>query len=285
MGDRTGIAWTHRTWNPWMGCERVSPGCDNCYMFRDMKHYGRNPDVVQRTSDATFNRPLTWEREQVRMLVANGDLGRSPKHVLDFGPRIPGRPEPGSLVFLASWSDFFHDDADEWRPAAWEIIKRCPHLTFQILTKRHGRIAKSLPPDWGPKGYPNVWLGVSGEDRDWWHRRAMALVQIPAAVRFISYEPAVGPVSGLAADGIDWIIVGGESAPGRSFHIEWAHQAIAIARQAGASVFVKQLGCAPHVMEREAPVRIRLKDGRAGADPLEWPAELQVQEFPTPRAA
>jgi len=96
MGD-TNIAWTNKTWNPWIGCEHVSPGCDNCYMFSDMRRYGRDPEVVTRTSVATFNRPLKWSRE----------------------PAV-------RYIFTRSWSDFFISTADDWRGDAWDIIRRNP---------------------------------------------------------------------------------------------------------------------------------------------------------------
>lgn len=275
MGERTGIQWTHHTWNPWQGCAKVSPGCDNCYMFRDMRRYGKNPDLVTLSSRQTFDRPLRWNRDA----KAKGER---------------------ALVFVASWADFFSAEADEWRPRAWEIVRQCDWLTFQILSKRHGRIAKNLPADWGT-GYPNVWLGVTAEDREWWDRRARALVQVPAAVRFVSYEPALGSIRGMHAEGIDWVIIGGESGaknpnaefPARAFNIEWAREAIAICRRDGAAPFVKQLGTRPVGVPRDSngyprtmaggdpwPAEpIALRD-LAGGDIDEWPADLRIREFP-----
>ena len=254
MGDKTGIQWTDHTWNPWQGCAKVSPGCDNCYMFRDMARYGKNPDSVVRSSAATFNKPLRWNREA----EAAGVRRR---------------------VFLASWSDFFIKDADEWRSGAWDIIRRCPSLDFQILTKRHGRIADALPADWGP-GFDNVWLGVSAENREWWDRRVSVLRSIPAHVRFVSYEPAIGSIAGADATGIHWVIIGGESAPGREFHTDWAGEAIEVCREYGAAPFVKQLGSRPLTWSFEAgTVPLRLKDSHGG-DMSEWPVGLRVREFP-----
>jgi protein gp37 len=261
MGDATGIQWTHHTWNPWQGCARVSPGCDNCYMFRDMRRYGKNPDLVTLSSKQTFNKPLRWNREA----KAAGEVRR---------------------VFVASWADFFGAEADEWRPAAWDIIKACDSLVFQVLTKRHGRIAHHLPPDWGPNGYPNVWLGVTAEDREWFDRRTRALVQVPAVVRFVSYEPAIGSIAGASAEGIDWMIVGGESGaknptaefPARPFDLTWAREAIAIADMAGAAPFVKQLGS--NAVEGGACYGTR---DPHGGDPDEWPEDLRVRQWPEVR--
>jgi protein gp37 len=266
MGDQTGIQWTAKTYNPWQGCDRVSPGCDNCYMFRDMRRFGKEPEVVVRSSPQTFNRPLRWNREA----------------------KAAGRVD---MVFLASWSDFFHKDADAWRDEAWAIIRQCDSLIFQILTKRHGRIESHLPADWA-NGYKNVWLGVSAENLEWWERRVPVLDGIPAYRKFVSYEPAIGSIKGASAAGMDWVIIGGESAPGRPFDLAWAREAIAICRRDGAAPFVKQLGsfaqdpingvvgAMTKIDESVAPlVSLRLKD-RAGGDMDEWPEDLRVREFP-----
>lgn len=257
MGENSGIQWTSHTYNPWQGCQKVSPGCDHCYMYRDMARFGRDPEVVVRSKPPTFNRPLRWDREA----------------------REAGRND---MVFLASWTDFFVKEADQWREEAWDIVRRCPNLTFQILTKRHGRIADHLPSDWGD-GYPNVWLGVSAEDRRWWDLRVPVLRDIPARVRFVSYEPAIGPLGSMAdARGIDWVIIGGESAPGRPFEVEWAREAIQICRRDGAAPFVKQLGSFPHATVDGLIRPMSLVD-RAGGEMDEWPEDLRVREFPTAR--
>lgn len=259
MGDSTGIAWTHRTWNPFQGCRKVSSGCDHCYMFREKRRYGQDPEKIVRSKPPTFNKPLRWEAEQVAHAL-------SARH----------RPFDGSLVFLASWSDFFIVEADEWRDEAWDIIRRCPRLTFLILTKRHGRIAKCLPSDWGA-GYENVRLGVSAEDRAWWDRRVDVLREIPSrGGKFVSYEPALDSIKGASAVGIDQVIIGGESAPARTFKVEWAHEAIAIARRDGAKVFVKQMGSLP-VGHDLRPLRLKHPHG---ADPAEWEETLRIQEIP-----
>lgn len=194
MAEVTQIAWTERTWNPWRGCTKVSPGCKRCYMFAAQERFGNNPREVVRTK--TWADPPKWE-----------------KHAAS-----TGRFE---MVFTCSWSDWFHADADLWRPEAWAVVRRCPHLQFQILTKRSERIALHLPTDWG-RGYSNVWLGVSVENDDYVHR-VDDLRRIPAAVRFISAEPLLGPLPSLDLAGIDWLIVGGESGPGfRPMDLQWA---------------------------------------------------------------
>lgn len=212
MGKTTGIEWTDHTLNFWMGCRHASPGCDNCYMFRERKRYGWNPEHVTRTKTATWKQAEHWNREAER---------EGKKH----------------LVFTCSWSDFFLKEADIWRPDVWKVIKETPWLIYQILTKRHGRIKHSLPPDWGA-GYPNVWLGVSVENQETADQRIPVLLQTPAAVRFLSCEPLLGPVDlqmlhyqgvtninclsgqyGVSIPfqgkccAVDWVIVGGESGP------------------------------------------------------------------------
>lgn len=207
MGERTGIAWTEKTWNPWMGCERVSAGCDHCYMFSEQTRYGHDPNVVRR-SKTTFTAPLRWKE--------------------------PAR------VFTCSWSDWFHADADQWRDEAWAIIKQTPHLTYQILTKRPARIARHLPSDWG-SGYPNVWLGVSAETQEWYTRRASALLDVPARVHFVSAEPLLGPI--IPTPRVDWVIAGGESGPGaRPCEEAWLRRLRDDCAALGTAFYLKQLG-------------------------------------------
>jgi protein gp37 len=253
MGELTGIEWTKRSWNPWQGCAHVSPGCDNCYMFSEKKRYGQNPDIVVRSSPATFNAPYKWDREAARA----GELDK---------------------VFTCSWSDFFHVTADPWRDEAWNIIESTPNLVYQVLTKRHARIKNHLPLTWG-KGWPNVWLGVSGENQEWASRRLDSLQGIPAAVRFLSYEPALGPLDiyeWLEAGFLDWVIIGGESGPGaRPFHMEWAADVVQQCRAAGVACFVKQMGS---VWAKEHKAL-----HKKGGDMQEWPEALRVREFPTMR--
>ena len=184
MGERSHISWTHSTWNPWMGCARVSPGCDHCYMFRDMPRFGKNPGVVVR-SRTTFDAPLKWSE-----------------------PR---------LVFTCSWSDFFIAEADPWRAEAWEIISRTPHI-YQILTKRPSRMLTWAEQHGWP---PNAWAGVSIESRKYLYR-ADVLRQVPAEVCFLSLEPLLEDLGELNLDEINLVIVGGESGPDfRCMELDW----------------------------------------------------------------
>lgn len=213
MGRITKISWTHRTWNPWRGCTKISPGCKNCYMFPGQLRCGYDPHKIVRSK--TWDVPLRWQREAARE-----------------GRRI--------LVFTCSWSDWFHEAADLWREEAWALIRKCPNLIFQILTKRPERIPDNLPQDWGT-GYDNVWLGVSVESNDFvW--RVQLLKEVPAVLRFISAEPLLGPLSDLDLDGIRWLIVGGESgAHFRPMQLSWVRALRDMAAAQGVPFFFKQL--------------------------------------------
>jgi len=245
MGETTGIAWTDHTWNPWHGCRKISPGCKNCYMYRDKERYGQEPSVVLR-SKTTFNDPLKWKS---------------------------GR------VFTCSWSDFFIEEADPWRHEAWEIIRQTPHLTYQILTKRPERMATHFPADWG-HGWANVWLGISAENQKYADERLPILMTAKAAKRFVSAEPLLEPIyiqddlMGMTSCGRpDWVIVGGESGPdARLFDPNWAWDLLRQCRRAETAFFMKQMGS-------HARSRFPMKHPH-GADPMEWPKEFRVQEFP-----
>lgn len=255
MAETTGISWADATVNFWHGCKKVSAGCKYCYMYRDKTRYGQDPTKVIRAKPSTFTEALRW-------------------------------PE-GKKIFTCSWSDFFIQEADEWRPAAWEIIKKTPQHSWLILTKRIERVAEHLPLDWGD-GYPNVWLGVSAENQATALDRIPKLLVVPAVVRFVSFEPLLGPISlwdmnagfthALGAKRLHWAILGGESGNEtgdflyRDAELEWFDKLAVDLDANSVPVFVKQLGTG-----------LRHKLGlshRAGAEPQEWPLNLQRQEFP-----
>lgn len=246
MAATSAIEWTDATWNPWMGCERVSPGCAHCYMYREQRQYGHDPEALRR-SKTKFFEPLQWH-------------------------------EP-TFVFTCSWSDWFHPGADVWRDEAWDVVRQTPHLTYQILTKRPELIPERLPDDWG-NGWANVWLGVSIENsRFTW--RADALREVSAEVRFISAEPLLGSLfesSGrrepLDLAGIDWLIVGGESGPGaRPLDLSWAFELADACDQASTAFFMKQLGS---VLARSSGTR-----DRKGGDFDAFPSRLKRREMPS----
>lgn len=190
MAENSGISWTHNTWNPWVGCDKVQPECAKCYIGRILPKQGREPwGELYRTK--TWSDPWKWELEAARTGLAR-------------------------RVFTCSLSDFFHQKADPWRREAWAIIKRTPHLVWLVLTKRPALIEARLPRDWG-NGYPNVWLGVSTGCR-MTLRNMDVLRRIPAAVRWISAEPLLEDISeGINLDGFNWVVAGGESGAGREY--------------------------------------------------------------------
>lgn len=199
-----------------------------------------------RTSTANWKKPLAWNKKAAES----------------------GKPW---RVFCASLADVFDNDVpQEWRDDLWELIANTQRLTWLILTKRIGNAPK-MAEYWHRYGWPHhVWIGATIVNEEEAARDVPKLLMVPAKVRFVSYEPALGPVNWRLYPGIDWIIVGGESTQGaqaRTFNIEWAHKTIEQARGIGAAPFVKQLGS-----------RQGLKG--AGANPSDWPLELQVQEFP-----
>lgn len=253
MAQTTKIEWTEATWNPWHGCRKVSAGCKNCYMFREKKQYGQDPNVVVR-SKTKFYDPLKWKE-----------------------PR---------RIFTCSWSDFFIEEADAWRDEAFAIMALTPQHTYQVLTKRPDRMMEYLRGPQTPRNIyaevhygdhplleprshelyerlqnwplPNVWLGVSVEDQKTADERIPLLLQTPAALRWLSIEPLLGPiefsnvsrrsdaVSQLgkkALTGIDWVVVGGESGPeARPTHPDWARSLRDQCTAAGVPFFFKQWG-------------------------------------------
>lgn len=181
MADDSKISWTDHTFNPWMGCMKVGDECRHCYA--DTLTSGRmGLDVFgarhkrQRTSTGLWKRPAKWNRESERDATSGEGLGRVHR------------------VFCASLADVFEDapGPNEWRDDVWSIIRATPWLDYQLLTKRPELVAGMLPEDWG-EGWPNVWLGTSIGHRET-VERARVLAGVPAFRRFISYEPAIGPV-------------------------------------------------------------------------------------------
>jgi protein gp37 len=211
VSDNTSIEWTDTTWNPTTGCTKVSPGCDNCYAEKIVERFHRKGafEIVTR-SEPKLWAPFKWRK-----------------------PR---------KVFVNSMSDLFHDQVpDSFIVQVFSVMARTQQHTYQLLTKRHGRMRSllnqpafqnavaSLAPD---AGWPlrNLWLGVSVEDQKRADLRIPALLDTPAAVRWLSCEPLLGPINLADADsfavcdgGIDWVVVGGESGHGaRPMHPDWA---------------------------------------------------------------
>jgi protein gp37 len=303
MSATSSIEWTDRTWNPVRGCSIVSPGCVNCYAMKQAHRFsgagkayhgltkqtkaGPQWTGVVRTVDAALLEPLSW--------------------------RKPAR------VFVNSMSDLFHEDVpDAFIDQVFAVMGRAYWHTFQVLTKRASRMHAYMQDRHGdvldafarvivraansPRTVawplPNVWLGVSVENQKFADERIPLLLQTPAAVRFISAEPLLGPVNLREMAGRDdwhvdaldtpdpscrlhWVIVGGESGPGaRPFDLAWARSIVQQCQAAGVPVFVKQLGARPYVCDvndsDDGPWPIRHKKG---GNPDEWPVDLRVREW------
>lgn len=292
----TGIQWTNETWNPTTGCDRISDGCTNCYALTMAKRLkGMGSEKYQRDGDPKTSGPgfgLTLHEDVL---------------TLPLKWRKPRR------VFVNSMSDLFHKDVpDEFIARLWAVMAATPQHTYQILTKRHGRVRSLLnrggqylldllEPPAGAEYHalwplPNVHLGVSVEDQKHADLRIPALLDTPAAVRFLSCEPLIGPVdlsvvyvrnrtlpvapleihydqdTALGQHPISWVIAGGESGGGaRPCDPEWIRSLVKQCETAGVPVFVKQLGSA-----------WARKNGwnDKGGESDQWPADLQVRQFP-----
>ena len=185
MAQSSTIEWTEATWNPVTGCTQVSPGCAHCYAKTFAERWR---GVVGHPYEQGFDLRLWPER-------------------LD----IPLRWRKPRTIFVNSMSDLFHEEIPfAFLQQVFATMRAAHWHTFQILTKRHEHLLELADALEWPE---NVWMGVSVENRRFVHR-ADALRAVPAAVRFISAEPLLGPLDGLNLDGIDWLIAGGESGPG-----------------------------------------------------------------------
>jgi protein gp37 len=223
MADKSAIEWTEATWNPTTGCDRISPGCEHCYamtLSRRLKAMGSpkyQSDGDPRTSGPGFG--LTLHPDSLEV------------------PRLWTSPR---LIFVNSMSDLFHDAVPlEFISDVFEVIRGTPQHTYQVLTKRAQRLSKVAPRlDWPP----NLWMGVSVETRRYAFR-INHLRTVPAAVRFVSAEPLLGPLGELDLEGIHWMIAGGESgANARPVEHEWVAQLRDTCTIADVAFFFKQWG-------------------------------------------
>jgi protein gp37 len=211
---KSSIEWTQATWNPVTGCDKVSPGCKHCYaetLAHRLKRMGeqRYQNGFKLTlQPSALTLPLEW---------------KTPK-----------------VIFVNSMSDLFHKDIEEsYIRRVFETMEKASWHTFQVLTKRSERLRELAPRLPWPK---NVWMGVSVENEQY-TSRVRDLVQVPAAVRFLSIEPLLGPIPALPLEGIDWVIVGGESGPGaRLMREKWVLDIRQQCQAAKVAFFFKQWG-------------------------------------------
>jgi len=227
MAETTEIEWTDSTFSPWLGCTAVSPGCDHCYAEALDKrtggsHWGvhASPRVM---SESYWRKPVKWNRDHALFAVQHGGRRR--------------RVFSGSVC---DWAD--NKGPLGQRDRLWELIHSTPMLNWQLLTKRAPNIERFLPNDWGG-GYPNVWLGVTVENRKHGLPRIERLRQIPAKVRFVSMEPLLEDLGELNLSGIHWVIVGGESGPrARPLDVAWVNRIRQQCLEQAVPFFFKQWG-------------------------------------------
>lgn len=262
MAEKSAIEWTDATFNPWWGCSKVSPGCDNCYAETLAKRLLPHLSLWDVNGDRRlfghdhWRGPLRWERKAAKE-----------------GRRLK--------VFCASMADVFdnNDMLASSRLRLWQLIRATPHLDWLILTKRIGNAKAMLPSDWGA-GYSNVWLGISVVNQTEMERDVPKLLATPARIRFLSCEPLLGPINFEGCwvehlnvamhenwlEALDWVIVGGESGHhARPMVEQWAIDLVGQCQAVETAVFMKQGS------QANWP---RFKDFES------FPADLRVREWP-----
>ena len=242
MGKVSGIDYVDASWGPWRGCTKVSPGCQHCYAERSMNWYGLDFNSVTRAANRTFEAPLRWE-EPMRIMVC-------------------------------PWGDFFHPAADDWRGEALDVVARCPHHTFIVVTKRPERIIPCLYETGylvGGDSLRNVWFLTTAENQEMADRRIPELLNLRQhgnwPVLGVSIEPMLGAVE-LAPrlDRLDWVIVGAESGPNhRTCNLDWVRRIRDDCKAAAAPLFVKQIRVA----------------GQLVKDADQFPIDFRIRQIPT----
>lgn len=249
MAEKTGIAWTDSTVNFWWGCTKVTSACDHCYA----------EDWAGRM------RKMKWGSGAERVLI------KSAPGLLRKIDRQAKKENRTAKVFMHSMSDIFDQEVpDEWRERVFDSWRATSNVWIQALTKRPAMVKRySYPAE-------RVWLGTSlGSDADL--PLAYKIVEAPASLHWISYEPAIGSLSiDKLPKEIKWVVVGGESGKGaRPFDLQWAFDTVSQCRARGIACFVKQLGAVPVIGEGIYPT-----SDSHGKILSEWPEALRVQEFP-----
>lgn len=341
MSQSTNIEWTDATWNPTRGCSPVSPGCKNCYAERIAARFS-TPRLECGGEDTPAgpwiaSKPGTFQG--LAIMTDHGPQWTGKVELIESKLLEPLHWRKPRRVFVNSMSDLFHENLpDKSIDRIFAVMALTPHINYQVLTKRARRMREylsvanrrerilaagfrdhcsfdaAMDQQWNRAieiwPLPNVWLGVSVENQPTADKRISELLRTPAALRFVSYEPALAEVDfnhlqpgreveidclngthgvlrphGGTNTKLDWGIIGGESGPGaRPFRLEWARDTIGQFKTAGVPLFVKQLGSNPlHSPYQgwEAPksIRLHLKDSKGG-DWDEWPEDLRVRQFP-----
>ncbi|WP_448954892.1 DUF5131 family protein [Labrys neptuniae] len=221
------IEWTDATWNPVAGCSIVSAGCTNCYAM----------EMARRLDAMAMPKYRGLTRRSGKRTIWNGIVREDYASL-----KIPYGWRKSRKIFVNSMSDLFHEGvSDEFIVAVWRVMRETPHHHYQILTKRPDRMADIVSCRIGDV-LPNVWLGTSVENSDV-VSRIDELRQVPAAIRFISFEPLIGPVGTVSLAGIHWAIVGGESGrAARPIREEWIDEIHDRCLHHGSAFFFKQWG-------------------------------------------
>jgi protein gp37 len=214
MSANSGIEWTQSTWNPMTGCTKISPGCKHCYAERMAIR-------LQAMGQANYEKGFTLSLHE---------------NVLE----LPLKWKKPQRIFVNSMSDLFHNQVPvTYIQGIFDVMWRAHWHEFQILTKRSERLLEFDPIlDWKP----NIWMGVSVENQDYTYRIDQ-LRQTHARTKFLSLEPLLGPIHTLNLEGIDWVIVGGESGPGaRKMDSDWVIEIRELCQEANVAFFFKQWG-------------------------------------------
>lgn len=301
MAEHTAIQWTEATWSPITGCSVYSPGCTHCYAMTLAGGRLRNH----------------WSRQGLTRPSAAGPVWTGEVRFNELWLDQPLRWRKPRMVFVCAHADLFHEDVpDEWIDRVWTVMA-IAHLerghTFQVLTKRADRMRRYLTADRSTQlgraaealGYSGpfeslsrtagIWLGVSCEDQKRLDERVHELLQTPAAVRWVSAEPLLGPLdfdplrwfptdrAFAPPPKLDWVVCGGESGPrARPCEVAWIRSIREQCKKGDVPLFVKQLGATPitHSVRWHEHGRLRALKDKKGGDPDEWPADLRVREFP-----
>ena len=248
MARVSNISWTDSTWNPFTGCRKVSEACKFCYMHRILEKNGLNPNTVL-LNKVELDKPLRWLN--------------------------------GRKIFTCSMSDFFIEDADNWRDEVWEIIKKTPQHDYLILTKRPERIKSSLPKNWSVINYPNVWLGVTVENQQT-IERIHFLKDIECSIKWVSFEPLLSEIylTSKELSIINWAVIGGESGnltgdyKFRKTELSWFLSLMYQLRSEQIPIFFKQFGSWYHHN------RFMLKDWKGEKYCQNFPLSFQIRNYP-----
>ena len=249
MATKSNIEWTEATWNPVTGCTKISPGCKHCYAERmslrlqamGQRNYANGFELT--LHERMLEKPLSWKKPQ--------------------------------LIFVNSMSDLFHDEVPvDFILKVFKVMRRASWHQFQVLTKRSQRLLELNDQiDW-PN---NVWMGVSVENQDYTFR-IDHLRETDTVTKFLSLEPLLGPLSGLNLNGINWVIVGGESGPGaRPMLEDWVSQIRDQCNVVSVPLLVKQMG--------ESWAQVNKAKSKKGGNMSEWRTDLRIRDYPLSIAA